>query len=31
MIYIDTEYATCGTYLCIAVHYVKNNKHLHKM
>jgi hypothetical protein len=23
MIYTDTNYATCGSYLCIVVHYVK--------
>jgi hypothetical protein len=29
--YTDINYATCKSYLCIAVHYVKINKLLHKV
>jgi hypothetical protein len=31
MIYIDINYATSRRYLCITAHYIKINKHLHKI
>jgi hypothetical protein len=31
MIYTDINYATSRRYLCITVHYIKINKHLHKI
>jgi hypothetical protein len=31
MIYTYTNYAISRRYLCIMVHYIKINKHLHKI